>query len=234
LRYGNPDDAVFPFLEQNRLVNEYLLLCKSNPHPASQSFLLANIEEALHNCNQSIQWIREQRIAYGTSLAQTYILTRLEQLIGRQFLVLDLLDPDSYFNLDRFVDYFKCVVQNENRKHSIREFLSQKASHLAHQISEHGGRTAEQFVSTTGRNSGGCFQSAMGGGIIISFISISKNLLGKMPIAPFWLGFLNSANYSLGFILIQDTGSTLAAKQPAFTTNKLASSLDAQTYRGRT
>jgi hypothetical protein len=41
---------------------------------------LANITEALHNCNQTIQWIRDQRIAYGTSLAT--IITRLQQMTG--------------------------------------------------------------------------------------------------------------------------------------------------------
>ena len=49
-----------------------------------------------------------------------------------------------------------------------------------------------------------------------------------MTIAPFWLGFLYSTNYSLGFILIQDTGSTLATKQPAYTANNVASSFDVQ------
>ena len=60
-RFENMGDAVFPFLEQNRLVNEYLHQHKSGSiTTASQSILLANINEALHNCNQSIHWIREQ------------------------------------------------------------------------------------------------------------------------------------------------------------------------------
>lgn len=49
-----------------------------------------------------------------------------------------------------------------------------------------------------------------------------------MTIAPFWHGFLYSTNYTLGFILIQDTGSTLATKQPAYTADNVASSFDAQ------
>ncbi len=227
-RFENASDAIFPFLEQNRLVNEYLHQYNSVVPVTSQRILLTNITESLHNCNQSVQWIREQRIVYGTSLAQTYIITRLQQQIDRLFIILDVLDVDSHFNTDRFVDYFKTVVRNENQKNSIREFLSENTSYLAYQIAEHGGRTGKKFITTTRKDFWKMFQSALGGGMIISFIGIIKNLLEKMALAPFWQGFLYSTNYSLGFILIQDTGSTLATKQPAYTANNVASSFDVQ------
>ncbi len=227
-RYENFEDAVYPFLEQNRLVNEYIFQGNALMDINKQRILLENINETLHNCNQSIQWIKDQRIAYGTSLAQTYIITRLQQQINRIFIILDVLDIDSSFNTERFVTYFKTVVHNENRKNSLKEFLSENTGYLAYQIAEHGGRTGEKFITTTRKEFWKMFQSAIGGGIIISFIGIIKNLLGKMALAPFWQGFLYSVNYSLGFILIQDTGSTLATKQPAYTANNVASSFDAQ------
>jgi site-specific recombinase len=226
-RYDNFEDAVYPFLEQNRLINEYLFM-KPSMDTGNQRILFANINEALHNCNQSIQWIRDQRIAYGTSLAQTYIITRLQQQIDRMFIIMDVLDMDCSFNTERFVTYFKTVVHNENRKNSVKEFLSENTGYLAYQIAEHGGRTGEKFISTTRAEFWRMFQSAVGGGIIISFIGIIKNLLNRVAAAPFWQGFLYSANYSLGFILIQDTGSTLATKQPAYTANNVASSFDVQ------
>ena len=102
-RYENFEDAVYPFLEQNRLINEYLFLSKPNMQIDSQRILFANINETLHNCNQSIQWIRDQRIAYGTSLAQTYIITRLQQQIDRMFIIMDVLDMDNSFNTERGV-----------------------------------------------------------------------------------------------------------------------------------
>ena len=227
-RYEDFENAIFPFFEQNRLVNEYLHLHKTIATADTQRILLTNITEALHNCNQTIQWIREQRIAYGTSLAQTYIITRLQQQIDRLFIILDVLDTDNLFNTERFVAYFKTVVHNENRKNSIKEFLSENTGYLAYQIAEHGGRTGEKFITTTRKEFWRMFRSAAGGGIIISFIGIIKNLLAKVTMAPFWHGFLYSTNYSLGFILIQDTGSTLATKQPAYTANNVASSFDVQ------
>jgi site-specific recombinase len=211
-RYENFDDAIYPFLEQNRLVNEYIHTCESGGSIEKQRLLLDNISEALHNCNQSIQWIRDQRKVYGTSLAQTYILTRLQQQVNRLFIILDVLDSDNTFNTERFAEYFKTVVHNENRKNSVKEFLSENTGYLAYQIAEHGGRTGERYISTTRKEFWKMFWSAAGGGIIISFIGVIKNLLSAMKLAPFWQGFFYSTNYSLGFILIQDTGSTLATK----------------------
>jgi site-specific recombinase len=228
-RYENFEDAIYPFLEQNRLVNEYLVSIEQNEKKTDkQGILLTNIEEALHNCNQSIQWIKEQRKTYGTSLAQTYIITRLQQQINRLFIILDVLDSDNQLNTERFADYFKTVVHNENKKNSVREFLSENTGYLAYQIAEHGGRTGERYITTTRKEVWKMFWSAAGGGIIISVIGILKNLLGKLKLAPFWQGFLYSTNYSLGFILIQDTGSTLATKQPAYTANNVASSFDVE------
>jgi len=225
-RYENFDDAIYPFLEQNRLVNEYIRQSETGSVAENQRILLDTISESLHNCNQSIQWIKDQRKTYGTSLAQTYILTRLQQQINRLFIILDVLDSDNSFNTERFAEYFKTVVRNENRKNSVKEFLSENTGYLAYQIAEHGGRTGERYITTTRKEFWKMFWSAAGGGIIISFIGIIKNLLSAMKLAPFWQGFLYSTNYSLGFILIQDTGSTLATKQPAYTANNVASSFD--------
>jgi site-specific recombinase len=227
-RYENIDDAIYPFLEQNRLVNDYLKIYQAGGNAESQRILLGNITEALYNCNQSIQWIRDQRKTYGTSLAQTYILTRLQQQINRLFIIIDVLDSNNALNTERFADYFKTVVHNENKKNSVKEFLSENTGYLAYQIAEHGGRTGERYITTTRKEFWKMFWSAAGGGIIISFIGIIKNLLGKMKLAPFWQGFLYSTNYSLGFILIQDTNSTLATKQPAYTANNVASSFDVE------
>jgi site-specific recombinase len=224
--YENFEDAIYPFLEQNRLVNEYLQLHHPGGATEKQSLLLGNIAESLHNCNQSIQWIKDQRKLYGTSLAQTYIITRLHQQINRVFIILDVLDGDNTFNTERFADYFKTVVQNENKKNSIKGFLSENTGYLAYQIAEHGGRTGEKYITTTKKEFWRMFRSAVGGGIIISFIGVIKNLLSNVKLAPFWQGFLYSTNYSLGFILIQDTGSTLATKQPAYTANNVVSSFD--------
>jgi site-specific recombinase len=225
-RFDNFDDAVYPFLEQNRLITLLLQELQSPGSSAGRHMLVENIAEALHNCNQSIRWIREQRAQYGTSLAQNYLLTRLRQHIDRAFILLDVLDANGSFDTYRFVDYFTRVVHYENTRNSLREFFSENTGFLAYQIAEHSGRTGEKFITTTRKEYWRMLRSAAGGGIIISFIGIIKNLLGNLTFAPFWQSFLYGVNYATGFILIQETGSTLATKQPAYTANNVASSLD--------
>jgi site-specific recombinase len=231
-RYDQWNDGAFPFLEQNRLINMMLERRHSMQHH-EQKLLLENIAEALHNSLQSIKWLKDDRKENGTSLAETFLLTRMEQHVERMFMVLDALDEDNLFNTQRFVHYFITLVRNQNRKNSIKEFLSQNLGLLAYQISEHGGKRGETFIAVTRREFLKLFRSAMGGGFIISFIAIFKNLLGKLAIAPFWSGMLYSANYSMGFILIQSSGSTLATKQPAFTASAIAASLDSNKFSGK-
>ena len=46
---------------------------------------------------------------------------------------------EQTFDTEKFVDFFKMLVRNENRKNSIREFLSQCLGYIAYQIAEHKG-----------------------------------------------------------------------------------------------
>jgi len=232
-QYDEVNDAVFPFFEQNRLVNLFIEKKQKLHTEHEQKLILEGIAESLHNCLQSIKWVKEQRRISGTSLAETYLLTRMEQHVERIFMVLDALDNDHQFNTLRFIHYFITVIRNQNRKNSLGEFLSQNLGLLAYQISEHGGKRGDSFIAKTRKDFYKLFVSAMGGGMIISFIAILKNLLVKVTIAPFWHAVLYSTNYSIGFLFIQFTGSTLATKQPAFTASAVASSLDSTKLQGR-
>ena len=232
-QHNTVSDAAFPFLEQNRLISLLIERKKGAHNLQDEKVLAAGIFEALHNCLQSIIWIKEHRRSIGTSLAETFLLTRMEQHVERMLLILDAVDNDKRFDIDRFITYFITVVRNQNRKNSVGEFLSQNMGLLAYQISEHGGKKGETFITKTRAEFNRIFLSAMGGGFIISFIAITKNLLGKITLAPFWQGVAYSTNYSLGFLLIQSTGSTLATKQPAFTASSVASSLDSSKLKGR-
>jgi site-specific recombinase len=221
----NHEQQLYPFIEQARIANIWKEK-GSKINDIERIGMAAALNEALHNCNQAVTLIRNQRRLNGTSLSQTFTLLKIQQHINRMFILLDVLDIDSKFNTSRFTTYFGLVVHNECTKDSIREFVSTNLGLLAYQIAEHKGRKGRLFITTTSKEFKHIVRSAMGGGFIISFIGVIKNLLNTLTIAPFTQGLLTSINYSLGFILIDQTKSTLATKQPAYTASALASSLD--------
>ena len=97
---------------------------------------------------------------------------------------------------------------------------------MAYQIAEHKGIKGDKYITVTPRQYYKMLLSAMGGGLIVCFMVIVKNLLGKLHLLPLWQGVAYSLNYSIGFITIEETHSTLATKQPAFTASAVAGSLD--------
>lgn len=184
------------------------------------------IKSVLKEARLLVDEIRSGTNDKGTSLSQTFILFQIEQKLTRMELLLDIVDADDHINTARFVDLFRSVVRYENRKNSILEFLSQTTGYVAYQIAEHKGKKGNKYITSSPKEYWAMLASAMSGGLIIVFVAILKTLLHKLPMAPFWQGFIYSVNYSVGFIAIEETKSTLATKQPAFTASAVAGSLD--------
>lgn len=218
-----------PFAVQQHLVYQIKeQVLRHNQSQAAVRELAATLEKMLADCGELVQHIRNETAEKGASLSQTFILFQIEQKLNRMNLLLDIADSDEKINLARFANLFIAVVRNENRKNSIREFLSQTTGYLAYQIAEHKGKKGSKYITSSPLEYFQMIGSAMWGGLIICFVAIFKNLLTLLHLAPFWSGFAYSINYSLGFVAIEETKATLATKQPAFTASAVASSLDAR------
>jgi len=218
-----------PFAVQQYLVYEIKeQVLRHNQSPDAIRAITKQLEPVLQECYELVQYIRDGTAEKGASLSQTFILFQIEQKLNRMSLLLDIADADEKINLARFADLFIAVVRNENRKNSIREFLSQTTGYLAYQIAEHKGKKGSKYITSTRLEYWQMILSAMWGGLIICFVAIIKNLLTLVEMAPFWHGFVYSVNYSAGFVIIEESKATLATKQPAFTASAVASSLDAR------
>jgi site-specific recombinase len=229
---------VTPNIDENPFLNQIELVLNIEKTFISEDAEMLTIESGkLHTLARqgidSIEYIRLNHSSSGTSIHQTYTLLILSNKLGRIELITDILDGDSQFNSDNFISFFKMLVKNENRKNSIREFLSQSLGYVAYQIAEHKGSKGSHYITSTLKEYRTMMWSAMKGGGITAFVSVFKNLLTAVELPIFWHGFAYSVNYSLGFLLIDATGSTLATKQPAFTASAVASSLDTKgnTYK---
>ena len=219
-----------PFVLQNYKVHDLEKLLNDNAEDQEIIGASFHLKNSIEDCYQLIEHIRDSHSERGASIQQTYLLLILSNRLERMQLVLDVLDADNKFDTGRFVDIFRLLIRNEKRKNSIREFLSQGVGYLAYQIAEHKGSKGHKYITESRKDYFRMIVSAMFGGLIICFIAIFKNLIGKLKLAPLPIGFLFSVNYSLGFILIENTGSTLATKQPAFTASAVAGSLDTKKH----
>lgn len=215
-----------PFIQQNYLIHDLEELLNGEVDISNITAISSTLAKTLQHCYDCINFIRQNHSSRGTSLHQTYTLILLENKLDRMTILVDILDSDQHFDTNKFVSFFKMLVRNENRKNSIREFLSQCLGYLAYQIAEHKGSKGNKYITSTRAEYRGMLLSAMYGGAIISFVAIIKNLLTRIEMPIFWHGFTYSINYSLGFVAIEETHSTLATKQPAFTASAVASSLD--------
>lgn len=215
-----------PFVEQSYLVHELEEWIIDKERTAPPVALAAKIGQQLAGCHECVVFIRENHSQRGASLHQTYMLLLLTNRLERMSILVDLLDKDHHFDVGKFVDFFRMLVRNENRKNSILEFMSQSMGYLAYQIAEHKGAKGSKYITSTWAEYRAMINSAMGGGAWVCLVVLIKNLITRVPMAIFWHGFAYSVNYSLGFILIEETHTTLATKQPAFTASAVASSLD--------
>lgn len=219
-----PKDKTNPFLEQN---SEILRICAGL---ITENRFINEKEEAvligeIDKCAAAVQLIHRKSLTRGVSLKETYILVRLEETMERIRLVIDILGRHEHPDQMRFVNYFKSVVENENTKNNIKSHLRQNTQILAYRITEHERNTGEHYITNTKSEYFDMIKSAAGGGFIISFVAIVKNLLHYISMAPFWQSFMYGLNYSIGFVAIQATGATLATKQPAMTASALAKTI---------
>jgi len=221
-----------PFLLQSDLIRKI-----ENSFNAGDGDELTLTSNKMHTLARlgidAIEYVRQNHSSRGTSIHQTYILLILSSKLERMELITDILDGNSRFDSDNFISFFKMLVRNENTKNSLREFLSHSLGYVAYQVAEHKGSKGSHYITSTRGEYRTMMWSAMKGGGVIAFVSIIKTLITKIEMPIFWHGFAYSTNYSIGFLLIDATGGTLATKQPAFTASAVASSLDTKgnTYK---
>ncbi len=221
-----------PFMIQNKDIFTYLDHIQSledfdrtDQNPDYKQILVM-----LNQCSDFSLLIRKNKRKFGADLYLTYLLSRLNQNIDRLRTLLRLIvtSPEkTHFSIE--LELFKNLVQAENQKNSLSEHFENNIKSLAFQVTEHAGKTGEHYIANTTKEWWNMLFSSMGGGFIVGFMSIFKLLIYYLKLPLFGEATLYSMNYSLGFIGIHLSHSTLATKQPAMTASKLAGALDDNT-----
>jgi site-specific recombinase len=223
------EDFDSPFLVQNKTLFDYIdhYDVNSDFDQSDQNPDYKHILVMLSQCEDYSLLIRKNKSKYGTDLHFTYLLHRLNQNIARLRLLLKLLTKsDSQTPFQTEIELLNVLVKAINRKNSLSDHIEDNVNLLAFQITEHAGKTGDHYITNTSKEWWKMLLSAMGGGLIVGFLTIIKVMIYYLRLPLFGEAFLYSMNYSLGFIGIHLTHSVLATKQPAMTASKLAAALD--------
>lgn len=217
--HENRDEILQPLVEQNHWVQEYL----SGVSSIEPAILLSNIETALHSATEILKGLKVQRRKYGTSLAQIYLVTRLEQQIERLLIVAGILDTRRNSNNQQMLGFFTTVIKFENTKNSVRTLISDLLKLLSNQIASHEGKMIAKLIPSSKKEYGVSFIRSLTGGAIASVTNILRRMIALLAILPFYQGLLSVINYASWFAIMDRTNATLAARQLPYTISLLAS-----------
>ncbi|RYZ31583.1 MAG: hypothetical protein EOP49_38750, partial [Sphingobacteriales bacterium] len=222
---------ISPFLEQNKEIQSFVHLI--NNGNSSETYLLSGAQAVLNQvqeCEHILDDIRESTAQYGTSLGQSYLLSRTAQQLKRILIIVQFLAPGSQpqEQLSNAVTFFKDVVESINKRYSISDLYRKNSGMLAYQIAEHKSASGEHYITTTRPEYTAFFYSAVAGGVIIAFAALVKALLHKVHMPLFWQYFCYGLNYAIAFVALFITGASLATKQPTMTASALAGSMDSR------
>lgn len=178
-------------------------------------------------CLDTLQRIRKRALTVGTSLHLTYILTRSEQSLRRLHELVAILtaagtSTGRHAAFDAWAEFAGAALLAENRRNSLRYYLSQLSSLLAVRITENAAHSGEHYICETNADYGAMWRSAAGAGVLIGGMALLKIFSAGLHAPLFVEAFLFSMIYGLGFVVIFLLGMTVATKQPAMTAQTLA------------
>lgn len=188
---------------------------------------IPGLRASMEKCKEAVAWIRERRSTEGISLSLTYRLLKIQQVLTRMEMVLELIESVlGEWNPKAAMDLFFEIILTEIQRFNIRRFVTENIELLAFQITEHTGRAGEHYITRSRTEWRQMFTSAAYGGAIVGLLAVIKFVFAHLHLPPMLEGLVNSLIYSIGFLTIHTVGGTLATKQPAMTASKLAASLD--------
>ena len=192
-------------------------------------------------CSEVLEEARRACLQQGTSLELTYLMRRTWQSLRRVEVLARMLGTRFRVQVDDQVreqvvnDWAQLAreaVRAENRRNSLRELLSKNLSLLARRVSDNAAKTGEHYVAGTRGEYFGMWRAAMGAGLIIACMALTKIFASYLDLAPIGYALAYSLIYGLGFVVIYMLHLTVATKQPAMTAQTIAGYLG-ETKQGR-
>jgi site-specific recombinase len=179
------------------------------------------LRSLIDGCHRARAKVLEHLERSGVSTEVVYHLAFIEASLQRFQDLLDFaFEPAT--PMKRSAGFVALLARQNRARQSVVDLLRQNCRLLIRKIVERTGETGEHYIARSRQEYGVMLKSAAGGGAIMAATAWLKTILLAWGLPGLMQGIAASLNYSLGFVAIQLTGSTLATKQPANTAAALA------------
>lgn len=181
----------------------------------------------IKGCEEALQHIQSRREEEGTSLAITYRIFLMEDLLKRLKELISILSTTSSGDFTKLLTSV-CIhitIQYDQRV-KIRDFFTRNIEILAYQVTLLTGRTGEHYISNNSGELKKMWVKAIKGAFVVSIMVIIKILISKVPLAPLPQALAFGSLYAIGFVILHEIGGVLATKQPAMTASTLAAAMN--------
>lgn len=215
-----------PFLAQNRSLSA-LLDPDLGTLDLGDPLARDAIEQRLAACDAVVVRARQRAQEAGVTIRLSYLLSRLDQLIDRLRLLLEVLaSGDGYRRGRSVIDLLCTLVAATETGRGVFVFVADDLRLLARNVTDHASRRGEHYIAGSRSELRHMAAAAAGGGAIIALLALIKLRIALLHLPPLTEGLLFSLNYGLGFVLIHLLGFSVATKQPAMTAATIAARLD--------
>lgn len=177
-------------------------------------------------CFDTLNLIRKRALTTGTSLHLSFLLLRGEQSLTRLQQLVSIIGAahgiDVESGSNAWASFTRETFLAENRRNSLRFYLTQLSRLLAIRVTENAARSGEHYICENTSDYQQMWRSAAGAGVFIGGMALLKIFAAGLHAPLFVEAVLFSLIYGLGFVLIYLLGMTVATKQPAMTAQTLA------------
>jgi site-specific recombinase len=201
--------------------------------PGAMAADVTHLGVLLDQCKSVLNQVQKRARVAGASVALTYLTQRMQQMIDRLDLLLELLSrPLDATHAELSVALFCDLVHATCERNSVGVLVTRVTDLLALRVTEHASQTGEHYVAEDRCGYFAMLRAAMGAGLIVAFMALLKILTVKMHLPPFWEALAFSFNYAGGFVLVHLLRMAIATKQPAMTAATIAATVDQQLGSG--
>ncbi|MCC7517312.1 MAG: hypothetical protein IT470_08245 [Pseudomonadales bacterium] len=228
--YPRLRDSDSPFMALNLELITFVECFRSALQGNEQQMDSDHVFVMLDQCQETVRKARAASSRLGTSMALSFLLTRLAQHLDRLNLLLKVMTvrvrPDEPDVLTQYwTDFLFAAMEGERTHNSLRRHFSELFSLLALRVTDNAAQVGEHYIASNSSDWFRMLRSAAGAGVLIALLALLKILgskLGLSETAQYWL---NALNYAVGFAVIYILHFIIATKQPAMTAATLAGSI---------